>query len=159
ARPGPRGSPMADLETQVLALVGKKTYQPLKPKALARRLELPAGRYAEFRRILKTLLRQGRLELGKNHLIRPARPHGTATGTFPRAEAGHGFVRPHAVDGSVGPEIFIPAGHTLDAATGDTVLARIVRKPSRPGHGPTGHLTQVLERATRQFVGTYFERD
>jgi ribonuclease R len=150
---------MLDLEAQVLALVGKKSYQPLKPKALARKLDVPVGRYADFRKVLRALLKDGRIELGKNHLIRPAPQHGVAAGVFRRAEAGHGFVRPPVIDGRAGPEIFIPPGYTLDAATGDTVAVRIVRKSTRVDRGPTGHITQVLERATRQFVGTYFERE
>jgi ribonuclease R len=150
---------MSDLETAVLALVSKKSYLPLKPKALARKLDVPVNRYAEFRKVLRALLKDGRIELGKNHLIRAAAPQGVATGTFRRAEAGHGFVRPPLVDGRPGPEVFIPPGHSLDAATGDTVAVRITRKSTRVDRGPTGHITQVLERATRQFVGTYFERD
>ena len=47
----------------------------------------------------------------------------------------------------------------LDAATGDVVLVRITRKPNRPDVSPAGEIVRVLERATRQFVGTYFERD
>src|SRR5437899_2424948 len=35
----------------------------------------------------------------------------------------------------------------------------LARKPSRPDVGPVGEILRVLERATRQFVGTYFERD
>jgi ribonuclease R len=150
---------MQDLETQVLTLVSKKGYQPVKPKALARKLRVPESRYGEFRKVLKSLIKQGTIELGKNHLIRPAAPHGTATGTFRRTSAGHGFVRPQVVDGHAGPEIYVPDGHTLDAATGDTVVARIMRRPTRVDRGPTGHIIQVLERATRHFVGTYFERD
>jgi len=150
---------MLDLESQVLTAVSKKTYQPLKPKALARKLEVPISRYSEFRKVLKALLKQGLIELGKNHLIRPAVQHGTATGVFRRAEAGHGFVRPNIIDGRAGPEIFIPPGQTLDATTGDTVVVRITRKSHRPDRGPSGNIIQVLERATRQFVGTYFERE
>src|SRR5262249_7144766 len=47
----------------------------------------------------------------------------------------------------------------LDAVTGDTVLVRLTRKPARRDISPLGRITRVLERATRQFVGTYFERD
>src|SRR5207244_11751226 len=36
---------------------------------------------------------------------------------------------------------------------------RTTPKPSRPDLGPAGEILQVLERATRQFVGTYFERE
>jgi ribonuclease R len=150
---------MNDLETAVMAHLSKKNYQPLKPKPLAKKLGVPVGRYAEFRRVLRSLIKQGRIEIGKNHLLRPAPPHGTTTGTFRRAEAGHGFVRPHLVEGRAGTDIFIPEGHTLDAATGDTVVVRIVRKPNRPDRSPTGHVMAVQERATRQFVGTYFERE
>jgi ribonuclease R len=49
--------------------------------------------------------------------------------------------------------------NSLDAVTGDEVLVQITRKPQRPGRGPAGRVLQVLERATRQFVGTYFERE
>ncbi|MBI3823530.1 MAG: ribonuclease R, partial [Planctomycetes bacterium] len=46
-----------------------------------------------------------------------------------------------------------------DATTGDVVLVRI--RPSRKQHerGPKGDIVKVLERATSQFVGTYFTRD
>src|SRR6202040_3902010 len=36
---------------------------------------------------------------------------------------------------------------------------RITRKARSADLGPTGEVLQVLERATRQFVGTYFERE
>src|SRR5207302_2364850 len=80
-------------------------------------------------------------------------------GIFRRTGSGFGFVRPKAVDGHAGPEILIREAGALDASTGDEVLVRITRKPTRPGLGPVGEIIRVLERATRQFVGTYFERD
>src|SRR5439155_9648243 len=86
-------------------------------------------------------------------------PHGTVTGIYRRTSTGSGFVRPHLVDGQAGPEIFIRAEDSRDASTGDEVLVRITRKPSRPGLGPAGEVLRVLGRATRQFVGTYHERD
>jgi ribonuclease R len=150
---------MTDLETAVLNFVSKKTYQPIKPKEMARKLALPVNRYAEFRRALRSLIKQGLLQIGKNHYLRQAPEHGSATGTFRRHESGYGFVRPTAVDGHMGPEIFVPEGRTLDAATGDTVVVRITRQSGRANRGPTGHLVQVVERATHHFVGTYFERD
>jgi ribonuclease R len=150
---------MPTLEEQILTTLSRKSYQPLKPKALARKLQVPAAAYTHFRQTLRDLVRQHRVEIGKNHTVRTAQPHGTVTGTFRKAGAGFGFVRPHALDEKVGPEIFIPESGTLDASTGDTVLVRIRRKPQTPGRGPTGEILQVLERATRQFVGTYFERE
>jgi ribonuclease R len=150
---------MATLDEQILAAVSRKNYQPVKLKILARKLGLPASEYSRFRSAVKNLVRQGRLEIGRNQSIRPIAPHGTVTGVFRKNEAGFGFVRPHAVDGTVGPEIYIPEESVGDAATGDEVLVRLRRKPSRPHLGPRGEIVQVIERATRQFVGTYFERE
>jgi ribonuclease R len=148
-----------NLEEQILAAVARKSYQPLKPKALARKLALPAKDYSSFRWTLRELVKQGRLIIGKNHTVRPTPPHGTVTGIYRRTSTGTGFVRPHLIEGQAGPEILIRGEDALDAVTGDEVLVRITRKPSRPNRGPMGEILQVLERATHQFVGTYFERD
>lgn len=150
---------MSELETQLLALVSRSTYQPVKAKALARKLGLTTAQYGDFRSLLRELIKQGRLELGKNQAIRAAAPHGTVTGIFRKNEKGFGFVRPHAIDGTVGPEVFIPESGVGDAATGDEVLVKVLRQPRRAGLGPSGTIAQVIERATRQFVGTYFVRD
>jgi ribonuclease R len=147
------------LEEKILAAVARKTYQPLKPKSLARQLALPAKDYSAFRWTLRELVKQGRLILGKNHTIRPTPPHGTATGIYRRTSTGNGYVRPHVTEGQGGPEILIRPEDSLDAATGDEVLVRITRKPNRPNLNPAGEIIQVLERATHQFVGTYFERE
>jgi ribonuclease R len=149
---------MDDLEHQILAAVSRKNYQPLKPKALARQLGIPQARYGDFRRILRELIRQGRLERAKNQSVRAIPPHGTVTGVYRRTSAGTGFVRPHPVDGTFGPEVLIPADEALDASTGDEVLVKITRKSVR-NLNPVGRVLEVLERATRQFVGTYHERD
>jgi ribonuclease R len=146
------------METEILGLLARKNYVPLKPKAMARKLGLSQSQYAAFRKALKALLSQGRAELGRNHTVRPSRPHGTVVGIYRRTSSGLGFVRPHPVDGKPGPDVAVREDRALDAATGDEVLVRVLRKPSRGGNG-TGEVLRVLERATRQFVGAYFERD
>src|SRR5438105_13617839 len=151
--------PKQNYEEQIMAAVGRRSYQPLKPKALARKLGVSTPQYADYRKALKELLQQGRLELAKNHTIRPVAPHGTVTGTFRRTSTGTGYVRPHKVEGQPGIEIRIPENETLDAATGDTVLVRLTRKPNRPDANPAGTILRVLERSSRYFVGTYHERD
>src|SRR5260370_19088924 len=96
---------MTDLEEQILAALQRKNYQPIKPKALARRLGVSAAQYADFRRALKTLIRHGRAEMGKNHAVRPAQQHGAVTGIFRRTSSGFAFVRTHPVDCQPGPGI------------------------------------------------------
>ena len=62
-------------------------------------------------------------------------------------------------------DIFVPAKYTLDAATGDVVAVEVkhVRHPQAGAQpeprGPRGRVVEVLERQTRQFVGTYFEAE
>ncbi len=150
---------MPELEQQILAALAKKNYQPLKPKALARKLGVSGGQYADFRRTLRALVQDHRVELGKNHTVRPAAPHGTATGIYRSTSAGFGFVRPHKVEGNAGPDVYVAEGKARDAATGDEVLVRILKKPNRRDLSPTGEILRVLARATHQFVGTYFERE
>lgn len=150
---------MPSFEDQILTAISRRNYEPVKPKALARKIGVTATQYADFRRALRTLHRDGRIEMGRNHTIKPAKPHGSITGTYRRTSSGLGFVRPHFVEGQSGAEIRIKEEHSLDAATGDSVLVRLTRKPNRPDQLASGHVVRVLERATRQFVGTYFERE
>jgi ribonuclease R len=156
---------MHDIEKQIITAVYAPGYQPLKPKALSRKLGLSADQYADFKSAVRKLIKEGRLELAKNSTIRPASAANTVTGVFRRTTGGFGFVRPDPVpagEGTVGkpaPEIYIPQEAVGDASTGDTVLVRISRKAPRPDLGPRGQVVRVLERVTKQFVGTYFERD
>jgi len=149
---------MPDFTEQILAAVARKSYEPLKPKALARKLGVPQKLYGDFRNALRELVRQGRVEFGKNHAVRPAGQHGTVVGAYRRTSSGLGFVRPHLVEGKAGADIAIREDDSLDAATGDEVLVKVLSK-GRGEAGPRGEILQILARATRQFVGTYFERD
>ncbi|MEI8376490.1 MAG: ribonuclease R, partial [Planctomycetota bacterium] len=88
-------------------------------------------------------------------------------GIFQRTRKGFGFVRPSPVsieeDGQRGKEgeakdILVPAQYTLDAASGDLVAVE-VKHGGRGELGPRGRVIEVLERQTRQFVGTYFEAE
>jgi ribonuclease R len=153
---------MADLENQILAVLGRKGYTPVKPKTLARKLGLPQSDYRAFRHALRQLLTQGRAQLGKGSTVRPVGPHGTVTGIYRKASGGYGFVKPafDPLTGGTGPDILIREEFALDAASGDEVLVKITKRPKRAeALGPTGEIVQIINRATRQFVGAYFERD
>ncbi|MBA4189724.1 MAG: ribonuclease R [Planctomycetaceae bacterium] len=149
---------MPDLLSRILHAITAHSYTPIKAKPLFKRLNLDEGQYPEFRKTLRELIRTGRLTVGRNQTIRAADPHGTITGIYRRAQAGHGFVRPHTVDGTFKADVYIREDKTLDAATGDEVLVRVTRAATHIKDA-AGEIVRVLERATRTFVGTYFERD
>jgi ribonuclease R len=86
------------------------------------------------------------------------RNHEHVVGTFRRAEAGFGFVRPEGTLKAAGrdSDVFIPAKYTGDAANGDTVSVRLSSKVGRLGK-VEGRIIDVVDRATNRFVGTFLE--
>ncbi|MFO0950612.1 MAG: ribonuclease R [Isosphaeraceae bacterium] len=152
---------MSHYEDKVLGLVGRPEYKPLTLKALSRRFEVGPDDYAEFRSVVKGLIRDGRLAIGKDKtLTRPADEaagKNLIVGVFKRSSKGFGFVKPHrATDRS--EQIFIPPNAGRDASSGDEVAVKIVKKGKGPGQSPEGRVVQVIARASGVFVGTYFER-
>jgi ribonuclease R len=147
------------MEQKILAVLARKNYIPLKPKALARKAGIPAADYPLFRKALRELVDGGKAQFGKNHTIRPGgAPADTVTGVFRRLASGRGFVRVTAPPDKGNTEIAVSESGAGDAATGDEVLVRVIR-PARGDLQAQGEIVKVLERATRQFVGTYHERE
>ncbi|MBI3461689.1 MAG: ribonuclease R [Planctomycetes bacterium] len=148
---------LTDWEQRILEYVGRPSYQPVALKPLAKKLGVSRPEYAEFRGAVKALLRQGRLQEGRNRSIRVTPPHGTMGGIFRSTKQGFGFVRPHLSPGGPQKDVYIRRDHVRDAASGDEVLVQITKRPYRPGQRPEGRIIQIIERATHQFVGTYRE--
>jgi ribonuclease R len=123
---------------------------PLKPKELARALDVPRERYVRFKKLLRTLEERG--ELYRNRKNRYAIPEkiNLVVGTLRFTRAGDAFLRPdHAEDG----EVFVPSGNLDSAMDGDRVAVRIESRPR--GRAPVGQMVKVLERAHPTLVGVY----
>jgi ribonuclease R len=150
-------------EQRILTYVSRPKYQPLSVKALARQLRVGEAEFRDFNRSVRSLVRLGRLALGKNRKVRLPTPHGTTVGVFRSTGKGHGFVRPHPptatlnAAGTVTPDIFIHRNHVGDAASGDEVLVQITKVPAQGRRRPEGRIVEIVERATHHFVGTYLE--
>ncbi|MGL6072781.1 MAG: ribonuclease R [Fimbriiglobus sp.] len=150
---------MSDMSARILETLSRPSYSPVKPKVLAKRMSITSDdEYAEFRKALKALVRDGRVEVGGNSTIRVVDQYGTVIGLFRRTNSGQCFVRPLNPTSTTGPDIRIREGHTLDASSGDEVAVKITRKESRGGTS-SGQVVRITQRATRTFVGTYFERE
>ena len=162
-----------NIEQRILDLVQQKNYQPLKPKAIAKKLKL-VDEEREVKRCIKRLVQKGHLKFGSKHMVlrapmdskgKPKKPKSDSTGRktksnevvgrFRKAAAGFGFVTPEdstATDRS--EDIFIPQMKTLDAADLDTVRIRV----SKGNSGRTaGRVIEVVARHTNRFVGSYKE--
>jgi ribonuclease R len=149
---------MSELSSRIIQAVTRPSYSPVKPKVLAKRLDLTADDYPEFRRTVKELIREGRLVLIGGNALRAADVHGTVVGLYRRTQSGNGFVRPHPKDGIPQPDLFIREGKAMNASTGDEVRARVTRLASQTKDA-AGEVVEILNRSTRTFVGTYFERE
>jgi ribonuclease R len=157
----------SDLARRILQHVGHPNYRPVKPRVIAKQLKVPKEDHALLKREIKRLVKEGKISFGANHLV--VGPTGSSSGatdeligTFRRAMAGYGFVRPQGTSRSAGrqDDIFIPASRTKDAANGDLVRIRFRKRQGKGRDGRvSGEILQILERATKQFVGTYSERD
>lgn len=151
----------AELEQQLLALIQASDYRPVKPRVLAERLELSQEDRAQLRKLIKKMVRRGQLEYGSNHLVGlPGKEDSTSlvSGQFRRTQRGFGFVRPRGTARAEGrdADIFIREDRSQDAASGDTVMIRLLKAHGHRGK-PEGEIVEIIERETYQFVGTYFE--
>lgn len=150
-----------ELEQRVLAHVLAPNYRPVKPRVIASQLDLDESQRAELKRVVKKLVKSGKLSYGSSHLVGPPKPResgsGHVTGVFRRAQAGFGFVRPSgSLAGDRSGDVYVGAADAGDAATGDTVLVRLKARRGRFG-APQGQIVEIIERETHRFVGTYFE--
>ncbi|MCA9169421.1 MAG: ribonuclease R [Planctomycetales bacterium] len=154
-----------DLGRRLLEYVLQPNYRPVKPRVIAKKLQLDEAQTKLLKRELKRLIKSGKLVYGSNHLVKPGAAaipsKHDVVGTFRRASAGYGFVRPQGTSAAVGrdQDIFVPASRTADASNGDLVRVRTKRRPSRDGGTRIGgEVIEILNRGRGQFVGTYFER-
>ena len=96
-----------NLDEAVLRHVTHPNYQPVKPRVIAKKLEVSREQLDELKRAIKRLIRAGRLMYGAGHLVKPV-PAGTAVtnqivGVFRRNAKGFGFVRPGGPSGGAAP--------------------------------------------------------
>ncbi|MDE0735181.1 MAG: ribonuclease R [Pirellulaceae bacterium] len=154
---------ITNLEQQLLEHVRAENYRPVKPRVIARQLNLPEERFSELRRTLKKLVKRGELAYGPKHLVMPLQTKSrreSLTGTFQRHPDGYGFVRlPRDANTPRRDDVYIPRSQTQDAATGDQV--RIRTKQSRRGKSSrvSGEIIEIVARGTYKFVGTYQESE
>ncbi|TWU22772.1 ribonuclease R [Bythopirellula polymerisocia] len=159
---------MPDIQDAILRYVTDPKYRPVKPSTIAKRLGLEGDDIARTKKIVKQLVKQGKLIFGPSHLVfaigngdtplteKKQKAEKNLIGTFRRAEGGFGFVRPEGTPAGAGrdADIFVPANGAGDAANGDTVRLRLSGKVGRQGKSE-GRVIDVVERATNTFVGTY----
>ncbi|MFH1614116.1 MAG: ribonuclease R [Planctomycetota bacterium] len=141
------------LKKQLLNVLCRRDYKPLKVRALANALEIDPAEYSGFKEAVADLRQTGRVVIGTGNLISlPAIPN-RVTGIFRSNPKGFGFVTP--LEPNSHGDLFIPPRGIADAITGDTVIARIVKRGRKAGQMQlSGKIIEILQRGRNRFVGT-----
>ncbi len=137
---------------RILDFVRQPKYRPLEAQGLARAMGIAEAEYGDFHDAVDALRRVGRVVLGTSSAVMLPHPHGEVVGTFRANPRGFGFVVPD--EPTTHGDLYIAAGASLDAITGDKVLCRVQQRGKRDGKMAFGgRITRVIERGHSRFVG------
>ena len=159
----------------VYDLISCKEYQPMRAKELAVLLQVPAGKRDQLHEILDMLLEEGKITVnkrGRYEAVRSAKKEQEKkegkkagkekkkkdrekylTGIFIGHAKGFGFVE---LSEEEGEDVYIPEEETGGAFHGDQVQI-VLKKEEKAGRRREGRVVKVLERGTREIVGTFQE--
>src|SRR6266850_6421774 len=145
------------IESKIMSYLQSPRGKPMRPRKLARELEVGEEEYHSFRTALRELMDQGRVVLGAGgSVVLPTQKQssGLIVGVYRHNRKGFGFVEPRDPTGH--EDLYIPVGENGGAINGDVVSAKITN--SRRGQeGKTlyeGRVIEILERTQKKFVGT-----
>ncbi len=137
---------------RILTFLKRPGYRPMMAGSLARAMGVAEAEYGDFHDAVDALRRVGRVLLGTGNAVMLPHPHGQVVGTFRANPRGFGFVVPD--EATVHGDLYIPAGASMDALTGDKVLCRVVSRGKREGKKAFGgQVLRIVERGNSRFVG------
>ncbi len=132
----------------ICELVADERYVPMKEKEMAAFMQVAGQDREEFRRILQALVSEGRIQLTRQgRYVKPDanRP----VGTFIGHAKGFGFVEVEGYE----EDFYIPEDKTGGAFHMDRVQIECL--PAGGGKRREAAVLRILERGTKQVVGTY----
>ena len=132
----------------ICELLEDEMYVPLKEKELAAFMQVAKEDREEFRKVLDALLREGKVQItAKGKYIKPDERF--LTGTFIGNAKGFGFVE---IEGRA-EDLYVPEEMVNNAFHMDRVQVELM--PGKRGKRQEAAVRKILERGSRQIVGTY----
>src|SRR3989339_1302445 len=114
---------------RLLQLLEHPEYKPIKLARLEKELEIRKEDTDQFKLAFDQLLAAGHVVISSSKLVSLPPIPKRITGTFRSNPKGFGFVIPQITNAH--GDLFIPPNATAEAMTGDTVVAKVVRKEKR----------------------------
>jgi ribonuclease R len=137
---------------RILKFVQAKGYKPQAVEELARAMRIGEAEWGDFHDACKALMKSGRIVIGTRNAVMLPQPPGRIIGTFRANPRGFGFIIPDTPNAH--GDLYVPAGKTGGALTGDTVSARVKKRGKRGGKMVyEGQIVEVLKRGRNRFVG------
>lgn len=139
---------------RLITHLAHSTYAPAEARTLAADLGVPKEDFPAFLAAIKELAAAGQVVWGDDQLVSLPPIGKTLVGTFRKNAKGFGFIIPR--DPIAHGDLFVPAGNTMDALSGDLVKADVIHG-RRGGEGKSpyvGQIVEVLERKRVAYAGT-----
>ncbi|MDD5133790.1 MAG: ribonuclease R [Phycisphaerae bacterium] len=148
---------MEVFKKKIISHLRHRDYRPVQPAVFAKSLGIKPDELDDFKKAFAQLRSEGLVIIGSKNLVSFPPAAGTVYGTFRGTTKGFGFVTP--TESNNHGDLFIPAGKTADAMTGDSVVAEVLKKSQRDGQGRcSGKIIEIVRRANDRFVGTVTQK-
>ncbi len=132
----------------ICELVADDAYVPMKEKELAVLMQVSREERTALREVLQALLAEGRLQVnGQGRYSKPDADK--PVGTFISNARGFGFVEVEGME----EDLYVPEDKTNGAFHLDRV--QVMRLPGQRGRRQEAAVVRILQRGTKQIVGTY----
>ncbi len=145
---------------RILDHIADRRYAPSTVVELVEELSVAEDQVESFQVAVDALLEAGQVVRGTADTIALPPPGSDMVGTFRRHEKGFGFLMPDEL--TEHGDLFIPPGNVGDAMTGDKVKAKVIHEKRRGGDDGKspyiGRITEVLQRAEKQYAGTLIQK-
>ena len=142
-----------DFEKLVLHFLNTHSKTTYSSKEIFKNLKIQRKDYPSFRRILKNLALEKRIERIGKRRYGSKKTSKFIIGRFSLTKYGYGFV----LDVMNKREIFIPKGMTGTALDKDIVKVEV--NAGRKGKSYEGEVIEVIKRENKHIIGTYMETE
>ncbi|MFQ6032953.1 MAG: ribonuclease R family protein, partial [Candidatus Zixiibacteriota bacterium] len=136
-------------QEKILEFMSRGAYRPLKLRELAKAMKIPEKEYGGFRRMVRSMLRDGTLVKRKRGRLGLPDKLNLVVGNLISTKNGYGFVVPE----DKSEDVYIRAEDIGTALHADKVVVRLYGR--RRGPTREGTIIKILKRARTNLVGTY----